>query len=173
MDDFEKILEFKPSVKQWEALLGISRQAIQDHRKNSNFIVEGESLSAGLFSAFDYMRNTAAGRIKTEGNEALIAAKTRQTEINADRQALALAKEAGLLVAVADFIDTLTNAVIKFRMRLQNEVPVKIVEKIELLYSIKVDKQVIQGIINPALDSISDDVAFIAKKLLGSDDGSI
>lgn len=165
MDDFDKLIEFKPTVKQWEQLLGISRQAIQKHRQDGNFIVEGETLSHGLLVAFDYMRNTAAGRIKTEGNEALIAAKTRQTEINADRQALALAKEAGLLVIVADFVELLMNAVIKFRMRLQNEAPVKIVEKIELIYKIKVDKNIVQSEINPALDALADDFNYLANKL--------
>ncbi len=171
---FEQFLDYCPDhVDKWSELLGISRQAIQEHRKNGNFVVEGQTVRNGLAVAFGYMRDTAAGRVRSEGNEALIAAKTRQTEINADRQALALAKEAGKLVIIADLLGKLRDVCIRSRIVLQNEIPKKVVAKIELLYNIKVDINIIENEIKPVLDRYASDIQLVATSNDNEDSGGL
>ena len=173
LSEFERLLVYRPTTLQWEALIGISRQAIEEHEKQKHFVVKGKEFGEGLKAALSYFREVAAGRIKTEGNEGLIAAKTRQTEINADRQALALAKEASKLVIIADLLGKLRDICIRSRIVLQNEIPKKVAAKIELLYNIKIDINIIENEIKPVLDRYASDLQLVATSHDNEDSGGL
>lgn len=162
---FEQFLDYCPdSVKQWEDLLGISRQAIQEHRKNGNFVVEGQTVRNGLVAAFGYMRDTAAGRVRSEGNEELIAAKTEQVKVNTARQKLQLAREAGDLLPRVETTSFLTNLLITLKQELEDSFPATLSQEITIFYQTKIEPDFIKGHIVGAIERASRGIRQISNK---------
>jgi len=137
--NFEQFLDYCPDhVDKWAELLGISRQAIQEHRKNGNFVVEGQSVRNGLAVAFGYMRDTAAGRVKTEGNEALVAAKVDDLITNTQFRKQKMAMLANELLPKKEVTDLISNVIITFRQQLEMSFPENLAQEINVVYQVNI-----------------------------------
>lgn len=164
MTDFNQILEFKPSISDWEILLSTSRQAIEAHEKDGHYIVKGKTLKVGLDSAFGYMRDAAAGRIKSESNDILNDAKTRQCEIKIKLDELKFGVAAKNLLPLDITRAFLSDLIITLKQELEDSFPATLSQEIKIFFQADVPDDFIKEYVIKTLERTSRSIRELVKQ---------